>query len=56
MNAENKCICSECGNILTGYELADNIYAGLEVGELICYSCQPALRTDLDEDYEDDRE
>lgn len=44
--------CSECGNKLTQYEIADNIYANISEKNYICYSCQ----SDIEETENDDDE
>lgn len=43
--------CHQCGHTLTQYEVADNIYAGIDDRDYVCYSCQSEI-----EDIEDDDE
>lgn len=43
--------CYECGNKLTQYEVADNIYASINEKDYVCYSCQSEIE-DIEEDDE----
>ncbi len=42
MKTENKSEhkCSNCGVKLTQYEISDNLFAGVIIGDYVCYSCQ----------------
>jgi hypothetical protein len=40
MSVKKEHFCSTCSFQLTPYELADNIYAGIDEINYICYQCQ----------------
>lgn len=56
MSAEKKPKCSDCGGTLSQYELADNIYAGIDESLYICYSCQSEIQVDGQLNLDDDEE
>jgi|WetSurMetagenome_2_1015567.scaffolds.fasta_scaffold496174_2 hypothetical protein len=52
MTKDKDYTCCECGHKLTQYEVSDNIYAGTDPRDYICYSCQTYI-DDMDDDDED---
>jgi len=55
--SKDKAICCDCGGKLTTYELNDNIYAGINDQNYLCYACQPTQSFVVDDNpYEDDED
>lgn len=56
MSTGKKPKCCVCSGNLSQWEISDNVYAGVDEVEYICYGCQAALMEESDDDEEEEED